>query len=121
MTAEKADQAIIVTTGNFTRDAQDFAFGKPVTWLMAHNSSPSFIPFKPDEPNPKANPLWPQRKQPHPPARNAASQWASASRGAVATPEAAFGAALPIPPAKESGTRNRPQRTDLHTETLQRL
>ncbi len=31
MTAEKADQAIIVTTGNFTRDARDFAAGKPVT------------------------------------------------------------------------------------------
>ncbi len=31
MTAEKADQAIIVTTGNFTRDALDFAAGKPVT------------------------------------------------------------------------------------------
>ena len=30
MTAEKADQAIIVTTGNFTRDARDFAAGKPV-------------------------------------------------------------------------------------------
>jgi restriction system protein len=31
MTAEKADQAIIVTTGNFTRDARAFAAGKPVT------------------------------------------------------------------------------------------
>jgi restriction system protein len=31
MTAEKADQAIIVTTGSFTRDARDFAAGKPVT------------------------------------------------------------------------------------------
>jgi restriction system protein len=30
MTAEKADQAIIVTTGNFTRDAQDFAAAKPI-------------------------------------------------------------------------------------------
>lgn len=30
MTAEKADQAIVVTTGNFTRDARDFAVGKPV-------------------------------------------------------------------------------------------
>jgi restriction system protein len=30
LTAEKADQAIIVTTGNFTRDAQDFAAGKPI-------------------------------------------------------------------------------------------
>jgi len=30
MTAEKADQAIIVTTGNFTRDARDFAAGKPI-------------------------------------------------------------------------------------------
>lgn len=31
MTAEKADQAIIVTSGNFTRDARDFAAGKPLT------------------------------------------------------------------------------------------
>jgi restriction system protein len=31
MTAEKADQAIIVTTGNFTRDARDFAAGKPIS------------------------------------------------------------------------------------------
>jgi restriction system protein len=30
MTAENADEAIIVTSGNFTRDAQDFAAGKPV-------------------------------------------------------------------------------------------
>jgi len=30
LTAEKADEAIIVTSGNFTRDAQDFAAGKPV-------------------------------------------------------------------------------------------
>jgi restriction system protein len=30
MTAEKAGQAIIVTTGNFTRDARDFAAGKPI-------------------------------------------------------------------------------------------
>jgi restriction system protein len=30
MTAEKANQAIIVTTGNFTRDARDFAAGKPI-------------------------------------------------------------------------------------------
>lgn len=30
MTAEKADQAIVVTTGNFTRDARDFAAGKPI-------------------------------------------------------------------------------------------
>jgi restriction system protein len=30
MTAEKADEAIIVTTGKFTRDAQDFAAGKPI-------------------------------------------------------------------------------------------
>ena len=30
MTAEKADQAIIVSTGNFTRDARDFAAGKPI-------------------------------------------------------------------------------------------
>jgi restriction system protein len=31
MTAEKADLAIIVTSGNFTRDARDFAVGKPIT------------------------------------------------------------------------------------------
>ena len=30
MTAEKADEAIIVTTGKFTRDAQTFAEGKPI-------------------------------------------------------------------------------------------
>ncbi len=30
MTAEQADEAIIVTTGKFTRDAQDFAAGKPI-------------------------------------------------------------------------------------------
>ena len=30
MTAGKADEAIIVTTGKFTRDAQDFAAGKPI-------------------------------------------------------------------------------------------
>ena len=30
MTAEKADEAIIVTSGKFTRDAQDFAAGKPI-------------------------------------------------------------------------------------------
>jgi restriction system protein len=30
MTAEKAGQAIIVTTGNFTRGARDFAAGKPI-------------------------------------------------------------------------------------------
>jgi len=30
MTAEHADEAIIVTTGKFTRDAQDFAAGKPI-------------------------------------------------------------------------------------------
>ena len=30
MTADKADQAIIVTTGNFTRDAKNFAAGKPI-------------------------------------------------------------------------------------------
>ena len=30
LTAEKADEAIIVTSGNFTRDAQDFAAGKPI-------------------------------------------------------------------------------------------
>jgi restriction system protein len=30
MTAERAGQAIIVTTGNFTRDARDFAAGKPI-------------------------------------------------------------------------------------------
>lgn len=30
MTAEKADEAIIVTTGGFTRDAKDFASGKPI-------------------------------------------------------------------------------------------
>jgi len=30
MTAEKADEAIVVTTGNFTRDAQKFAKGKPI-------------------------------------------------------------------------------------------
>lgn len=30
MTAEQADQAVIVTSGNFTRDAQDFAAGKPI-------------------------------------------------------------------------------------------
>lgn len=29
MTAEKADEAIIVTSGKFTRDAQEFAAGKP--------------------------------------------------------------------------------------------
>jgi restriction system protein len=30
MTAEKADETIIVTTGNFTRDAKDFAAGKTI-------------------------------------------------------------------------------------------
>lgn len=30
MTAEKADEAIIVTTGKFTRDAKTFAEGKPI-------------------------------------------------------------------------------------------
>ena len=30
MTAEKADEAIIVITGKFTRDAQEFATGKPI-------------------------------------------------------------------------------------------
>ncbi len=30
MTAEQADEAIIVTTGKFTRDAQEFAAGKPI-------------------------------------------------------------------------------------------
>jgi restriction system protein len=30
MTAEQADQVIIVTAGNFTRDARDFAAGKPI-------------------------------------------------------------------------------------------
>ncbi len=30
MTAEQADEAIIVTTGKFTRDAHDFAAGKPI-------------------------------------------------------------------------------------------
>jgi restriction system protein len=30
LTAEKADEAIIVTSGKFTRDAQDFAAGKPI-------------------------------------------------------------------------------------------
>lgn len=30
MTAEHADQAVIVTTGSFTRDARDFAAGKPI-------------------------------------------------------------------------------------------
>jgi restriction system protein len=30
MTAEHADETIIVTSGKFTRDAQDFAAGKPV-------------------------------------------------------------------------------------------
>jgi restriction system protein len=30
MTAENAEQAIIVTTGDFTREAQDFAAGKPI-------------------------------------------------------------------------------------------
>ena len=30
MTAEQADEAIIVTTGKFTRDAQSFAEGKPI-------------------------------------------------------------------------------------------
>jgi len=30
MTAERADEAIIVTSGNFTRDARDFAAGKPI-------------------------------------------------------------------------------------------
>ena len=30
MTAEKADEAIIVTSGKFTREAQDFAVGKPI-------------------------------------------------------------------------------------------
>ena len=30
MTAEQADEAIIVTTGKFTRDAQEFASGKPI-------------------------------------------------------------------------------------------
>ena len=30
LTAEKADEAIIVTSGNFTRDAQSFAEGKPI-------------------------------------------------------------------------------------------
>ncbi|MEI6078353.1 MAG: restriction endonuclease [Verrucomicrobiota bacterium] len=30
MTAEKADEAIIVTSGKFTRDAQEFAAGKPI-------------------------------------------------------------------------------------------
>jgi restriction system protein len=30
MTAEHADETIIVTSGKFTRDAQDFATGKPI-------------------------------------------------------------------------------------------
>jgi restriction system protein len=30
MTAEKADESIIVTSGKFTRDAQEFAIGKPI-------------------------------------------------------------------------------------------
>jgi restriction system protein len=30
MTAEQADEAIIVTSGKFTRDAQEFAAGKPI-------------------------------------------------------------------------------------------
>jgi restriction system protein len=30
MTAEHADETIIVTSGKFTRDAQDFAAGKPI-------------------------------------------------------------------------------------------
>lgn len=30
MIAEKAEQAVIVTTGNFTRDAREFAAGKPI-------------------------------------------------------------------------------------------
>jgi hypothetical protein len=30
LTAEKADEAIIVTSGNFTRDAESFADGKPI-------------------------------------------------------------------------------------------
>ena len=33
LTAEKADEAIVVTSGKFTRDAQDFAAGKPI-WLI---------------------------------------------------------------------------------------
>jgi restriction system protein len=30
MTAEQSDEAIIITSGKFTRDAQDFAVGKPI-------------------------------------------------------------------------------------------
>lgn len=33
LTAEKADEAIIVTSGSFTRDAQSFAEGKPIRLL----------------------------------------------------------------------------------------
>jgi restriction system protein len=33
MTAENADEAIIVTSGKFTRDARDFAAGRPITLI----------------------------------------------------------------------------------------
>jgi restriction system protein len=33
MVAEDADEAIIVTSGHFTRDAQSFAAGKPIRLL----------------------------------------------------------------------------------------
>ncbi len=58
-TAEKADQAIIVTTGNFTRDAQAFAVGKPIRLIDGPQlfALVQSVQTKSASPEPQAPPL----------------------------------------------------------------
>jgi restriction system protein len=51
MTAEKADETIIVTTGHFTQDAKDFAAGKTIRLI----DGPQLLAMvKSAQPNPAA-------------------------------------------------------------------
>jgi restriction system protein len=68
MTAEKADEAIIATTGKFTRDAQSFADGKPIqlidgpqllTLVQSVQNCPGGAPVEPAQASESQTPMCP--------------------------------------------------------------
>ena len=90
MTAEHADEAIVVTSGKFTAEAESFAQGKPIQLV----DGPRLLQLNGSE----------IRNHIRRAARSAARRWSYAPPGADKMPATSFGAALIIRYAGERET-----------------
>lgn len=114
MTAERADEAIIVTSGKFTRDAQTFAAGKPIRLI----DGPQLLALVQSVQTHAATTATPSAEVGADTAcPRAANPWCSASRNAAPTPATSSGAAPPIPPAKALANTS-PKTHDRYTVRL---